>query len=92
MTWYKGEGTVGPGVQNPGVQVVLNPIELYVRVAERKSSSKFPRPVTKTCCVWSASKNRDLIKTERKMNRKIKGNREKIYVAPLPFETGKPEP
>jgi RNA recognition motif-containing protein len=31
------------------------------------------------------------LKTERKMNRKIKGNKKKIYVANLPFETGEPE-
>jgi hypothetical protein len=77
LPWYKEEGMVGPVVQNPGVQVVLNPIELYVQVAGRKSSSKFPHPVTKSCCVWSALRNRDIIKTERKMNRKIKENREK---------------
>jgi len=47
--------------------------------------------VTKNCCVWNASKNRDLIKPKNKMNRKIKGNRGKIYVANLPFETGEPE-
>jgi hypothetical protein len=66
FTWYKEEGVVGPVVQNLGVLVVLNPIELYVRVVERKSSSKFPRPVTKNCCVWSVSKNRAIIKNGKK--------------------------
>jgi RNA recognition motif-containing protein len=41
-------------------------------------------------CGWSASKNRDIIKTGREMHRKIKVNK-KIYVANLPFETSEPE-
>ncbi len=56
----------GCEVQNPDVQTDLNPIKLSVRVAERKLSPRFPHPVTKNYCAWSASKNRDIIKTERK--------------------------
>jgi RNA recognition motif-containing protein len=77
-------------VQNPDVQAVLNPIKLSVRVAERKLSSKFPHQKTRSYCAWTVSKNRDLIKTGREMNRKIKANK-KIYVANLPFETSEPE-
>jgi len=36
LPWYKGEGMVGPVVQNPDVQVVLNPIRLYARAVGRK--------------------------------------------------------
>jgi RNA recognition motif-containing protein len=80
----------GSVVQKPAVQNALNPIKLYVRVVERKLSPQFPHQMTKNYCVWSASKNRDIIKTGRKMNRKIKVNK-KIYVANLPFETSEPE-
>ena len=80
----------GSVVQKPAVQNALNPIKLYVRVAERKLSPRFLHQMTKSYCVWSASKNRDIIKTGRKMNRKIKVNK-KIYVANLPFETREPE-
>jgi len=47
--------------------------------------------MTKSCCAWSASKNRGVIETERKMNREIKVNKKKIYVVNLLFETGEPE-
>jgi hypothetical protein len=53
-------------IQNLGVQAILNPIELYVRIVERKSSSKFPRLVTKNCCVWNVSKNRVIIKNGKR--------------------------
>jgi len=36
LPWYKGEGMVGPVVQNPGVQVILNSIRLYARAVGRK--------------------------------------------------------
>jgi cold-inducible RNA-binding protein len=81
------EGSV---VENPAVQNALNPIKLYVRAVERNLSSQFPHPMTRNYCAWSASKNRDIIKTGRKMNRKIKANK-KIYVANLPSETREPE-
>ena len=77
-------------VRNPAVQAALNLIELSARVAERNLSSQFPRQITRNYCAWSASKNRDIIKTGRKMNRKVKVNK-KIYVANLPFKTGEPE-
>jgi hypothetical protein len=51
----------GPVVQNPAVQNALIPIKLYVRAVERNLSSQFPHPMTKNYCVWSASKNRDII-------------------------------
>ncbi len=80
----------GCEVQNPDVPTDLNPIKLSVRVAERKWSPRFPHPMTKNYCVWNASKNRDIIQTGRKMNRKPKVNK-KIYVANLPFETSEAE-
>jgi RNA recognition motif-containing protein len=46
--------------------------------------------MTRNYCAWSPSKNRDIIKTGRKMHRKTKVNK-KIYVANLPFETSEPE-
>jgi RNA recognition motif-containing protein len=46
--------------------------------------------MAKNYCAWSASKNRDIIKTGRKMNRKIKVNK-KIYVANLPPQTTEAE-
>jgi hypothetical protein len=49
-----------------------------------------PHQRVKNYCAWSASKNRDTIKTRGKTHRKIKVNKE-IYAANLPFETGKPE-
>jgi RNA recognition motif-containing protein len=77
-------------VEDQAVQNIKNPIELSARVAERNLSSQFPHQITRNYCAWSASKNRDIIKTGRKMNRKIKVNK-KIYVANLPFETSEPE-
>lgn len=79
-----------PMAEDPVVQTVQNPIELSVQGAERKLWSKFPHQMTRNCCAWSASKNRDIIRTGRKMNRKIKVNK-KVYVANLPFETKEPE-
>jgi RNA recognition motif-containing protein len=46
--------------------------------------------MAKNYCALSASKNRDTIKTERKMNRKIKVSK-KIYVANLPPQTTEAE-
>ena len=77
-------------VQNPEVQAVLNPIKLFVRVAERKLSSRLRHQMAKNYCAWSASKNRDIIKTGRKMDRKTKVNK-KIYVANLPPQTTEAE-
>jgi cold-inducible RNA-binding protein len=53
-------------------------------------SSRSPHQRVKNYCVWNASKNRDVIKTGRKMNRKIKVNK-KIYVANFPFEVSEAE-
>jgi RNA recognition motif-containing protein len=61
-----------------------------VRVAGKKWLSRFPHRLTKNYCAWSALKNRALIKTGRKMNRKIKVNK-KIYVANLPSGTTESE-
>jgi hypothetical protein len=36
LAWYKGDGTGGCVVQNPDVQVALNPIKLYARAVGRK--------------------------------------------------------
>ena len=66
IKWYSGEGVGIIVGQDRAIQGVQNPIKLYVRVAERKLSPRFPHPMTKNYCVWSASKNRDVIKTERK--------------------------
>jgi hypothetical protein len=45
----------GSVVQKPAVQNALNPIKLYVRVAERKLSPRFLHQMTKNYCAWSAS-------------------------------------
>jgi hypothetical protein len=60
LEWCKGNSVGGCVVQNPDVQTALNPIELYVRAVGRKSSSRFPHPVTKNYYVWNVSKNRDM--------------------------------
>ena len=39
LTWCKGEGMGGCGVQNPGVQAVQNLIKFSVLVVEKRSSS-----------------------------------------------------
>ena len=49
-------------VQNRAIQGIQNPIKLYVRVAERKLSSRFPHLMTKNYCVWSASGNREYLR------------------------------
>jgi hypothetical protein len=36
LAWCKGEGVGGYEVQNPIVQGALNPIKLFVRVAEKR--------------------------------------------------------
>jgi len=55
----------GSVVQNPAVQSVLDPIKLYVLVAERNLSSQSPRQITRNYYAWSVLRNRDVIKTER---------------------------
>jgi RNA recognition motif-containing protein len=80
----------GPVAEDPAAQIVQNPIELSAQGAERKLWFKFPHQMARNCCAWSASKNRNIIRTGRKMNRKIKVNK-KVYVANLPFETSEPE-
>ena len=77
-------------VQDADAQAVLNPIKLFVRVTERKLSSRLPHQMAKNYCAWSTSKNRDIIKTGRKMDRKTKVNK-KIYVANLPPQTTEAE-
>ncbi len=56
----------GSVVQNPAVQAALNPIRFYVRAVGRKSSSRFLHQVTRNYSVWSASKNRAIIKQGEK--------------------------
>ena len=65
IKWYSGEGVEIIVGQDRAIQGAQNPIKSYVRVAERKLSPRFLRRMTKNYCVWSASKNRDVIKTER---------------------------
>jgi len=59
----------GSKVQSQDVQAARNLTKLYVRVAERSLSSQFPRRMTRNYCAWSASKNKDLIKEGRKMEK-----------------------
>jgi len=48
-------------LQNPAVQVALNPIKLYARVVGRKWSLRFPHRMIKNYYVWSVLKSRDLL-------------------------------
>ena len=61
LKWYKGErhGRIrGP---KPSRSKRPKSYKLYVRAVERNLSSQFPHQMTKNYCVWSASKNRDLL-------------------------------
>jgi hypothetical protein len=77
--WYRGEGTVIPMFQDAVILGIQKPTKLNARVAERKSLSLFPHPMTKNCCVWSAStvlraglRETQTIRRENKMKKKVK--------------------
>ncbi len=77
MKWYSEEGTVDLMFQDPVILGIQEPIKSRVQVAGRKSLPLFPRPMTKNCCVWSAStvlrvglRETQTIKKENKMKKK----------------------
>jgi cold-inducible RNA-binding protein len=79
-----------PMAEDPAVQTAQNPIALSAQGAERNLWSKFPHRMARNYCAWSASRNRDIIETGRKMYKKTQVNK-KVYVANLPFEISEPE-
>ena len=46
-------------LQNQDILGIQNPITSYVRAAERKSSPRFSRQMTRNCCAWNASANQE---------------------------------
>ncbi|HUL29321.1 MAG TPA: hypothetical protein VLZ03_02610 [Thermodesulfobacteriota bacterium] len=77
--WHRGEGTVIPMFRDPVILDIQEPTRLNAPVAERKSLSLFPHPMTKNCCAWSASTIRRVglggtqtIRKENKMKKKVK--------------------
>lgn len=53
--WYNGEDVEIIADQDQAIQGAQDPIKFYVRVAERKSSPRFPHRATRNYCVPSAS-------------------------------------
>ncbi len=58
--WYKTEDTGGdgPATRDPTTPAVPDRTRLYVRGAARKWLFRFPLLMTRSSCVWSASRNR----------------------------------